>query len=138
MACFTVPLASAALTTATKLSLLNSTKDNPFVAKLPWLEKMMFGGSLVLALEHVYHGEVIFSPPFLTAMTEGPTAVSEMLHEMATRGVAMTLLVIAVWAGMVAASRKRSWTFARFKGTMVLAGLGTALMFAVDLLADVL
>ena len=138
MACFTGPLASAALTTATKLSLPNSTKDNPFVAKLPWLEKMMFGGSLVLALEHVYHGEVIFRPPFLTAMTEGPAAVSEMLHEMATRGVAMTLLVIAVWAGMVAASRKRLWTFARFKGTMALAGLGTALMFAVDFLADVL
>jgi hypothetical protein len=71
-------------------------------------------------------------------MTEGPEAVSEMLHEMATRGVAMTLLVIAVWAGMVAISRAKDWSFARFKGTMTLAALGAALMFAVDLLADVL
>ena len=61
-----------------------------------------------------------------------------MLHEMATRGVAMTLLVVAVWAGLVAVSRTKSWSFARFKGTMTLAALGTALMFAVDLLADVL
>ena len=49
MACFTVPLATAAVTTATKLSLPESTKGNSFVAKLPWLEKMMFGGSLILA-----------------------------------------------------------------------------------------
>lgn len=138
MACFTVPLATAAVTTATKLALPESSRGNPFVAKLPWLEKMMFGGSLVLALEHVYHGEVVFRPPFLTAMAEGPEAVGEMLHEMATRGVAMTVLVVAVWAGMVAASRTRSWSFARLKGTMALAALGTALMFAVDLLADVI
>lgn len=138
MACFTVPLATAAVTTATKLVLPESSRGNPFVAKLPWLEKMMFGGSLVLALEHVYHGEVVFRPPFLTAMAEGPEAVGEMLHEMATRGVAMTVLVVAVWAGMVAASRTRSWSFARLKGTMALAALGTALMFAVDLLADVI
>jgi len=138
MACFTVPLATAAVATATKLSLQESAKGNPFAARLPWLEKMMFGGSLVLALEHVYHGEVMFRPPFLTAMTEGPEAVGEMLREMATRGVAMTLLVIAVWAGMVAVSRTKSWSFARFKGTVSLAALGTALMFAVDLLADVL
>ena len=138
MACFTVPLATAAVTTATKLALPESSRGNPFVAKLPWLEKMMFGGSLVLALEHVYHGEVVFRPPFLTAMAEGPEAVGEMLHEMATRGVAMTVLVVAVWTGMVAASRTRSWSFARLKGTMALAALGTALMFAVDLLADVI
>jgi hypothetical protein len=138
MACFTVPLATAAVTTATKLSLPESTKGNSFVAKLPWLEKMMFGGSLILALEHIYHGEVIFRPPFLTAMTEGPEAISEMLHEMATRGVAMTLLVIAVWVGMVTMSRAKPWSFARFKGTMALVALGAALMFAVDLLADVI
>ena len=138
MACFTVPLATAVATTAVKTALPESAKRNPFAAKLPWLEKMMFGGSLVLALEHVYHGEVVFTPPFLTAMTEGPEAVSEMLHEMATRGVAMTLLVVVAWAGLVAVSRTKSWSFARFRGTMVLTALGAALMFAVDLLADVL
>ena len=48
MACFTVPLATAAVATATKLSLPESAKGNQFVAQLPWLEKMMFGGSLIL------------------------------------------------------------------------------------------
>ncbi len=137
MACFTVPLATAVAVTATKLSLPESTKKNPFAARLPWLEKMMFGGSLVLALEHVYHGEVIFKPPFLTAMAEGPEAVSAMLHEMATRGVAMAVLVTAAWAAMVAMSRTKPWTFARFKGTAALAAFGAALMIAVDLIADV-
>jgi len=138
MACFTVPLATAAVASAIKTALPQSAKHNPFVAKLPWLEKTMFGGSLILALEHVYHGEVVFRPPFLTAISEGPEAVSEMLHEMATRGVAMALLVVAVWAGMVAVSRTKTWSFARLRGTMTLAVLGAALMFAVDLLADVL
>ena len=32
----------------------------------------------------------------------------------------------------------KAWSFARFKGTMTLAAFGAALMFAVDILADVL
>ena len=75
---------------------------NPFVAKLGWLGKLMFGGSFLLAIEHVYHGEIIFTPPFLTAVKDGDTA--GMLHEMATRGVAMAVLLLAVWVGMVVVS----------------------------------
>ena len=40
---------------------------------------MLFGGSFLLAAEHVYHGEVVFYPPFLTAM-ENSEATAEMLH----------------------------------------------------------
>ena len=101
MACFTVPLATAVAATASKDILPEKFKASPFVAKLGWLGKMMFGGSFLLAIEHVYHGEIIFTPPFLTAAKEGPEAVSEMLHEMATRGVAMTVLLVAVWVAMV-------------------------------------
>ena len=101
MACFTVPLATAAVASAVKTTLPKSAEGNPFVRRLGWLGKMMFGGSFLLAIEHVYHGEIIFTPPFLTAAKEGPEAVSEMLHEMATRGVAMTVLLVAVWAVMV-------------------------------------
>lgn len=104
MACFTVPLATAAAATAAGAALPESVRRNPFVARLPWLGKLMFGGSFLLAIEHVYHGEIIFTPPFLTAAKEGPEAVSEMLHEMATRGVAMTVLLVAVWAAMVVVS----------------------------------
>ena len=105
MACFTVPLATAVAATAAKSVLPASTRKNPFVAKLGWLGKMMFGGSFLLAIEHVYHGEIIFTPPFLTAVKDGNTA--DMLHEMATRGVAMAVLLLAVWAVMVSVSALR-------------------------------
>ena len=105
MACFTVPLATAVVASAAKTALPASARKNPFVAKLGWLGKMMFGGSFLLAIEHVYHGEIIFTPPFLTAVKNGETA--GMLHEMATRGVAMAVLLLAVWAVMVAVSALR-------------------------------
>ena len=105
MACFTVPLATAVVASAAKTALPASAQKNPFVAKLGWLGKMMFGGSFLLAIEHIYHGEIIFTPPFLTAVKDGETA--GMLHEMATRGVAMTLLIGVVWVAMVAVS---TWT----------------------------
>ena len=104
MACFTVPLAAAAAASAIKSSLPESAGRNPFVSRLGWLGKMMFGGSFLLAIEHVYHGEVTLTPPFLTAIAEGPDAVREMLHEMATRGVTMAVLVCAVWVAMVVVS----------------------------------
>ena len=102
MACFTVPLAAAAAVSAAKGAIPEQNKANPFVARLGWLCKMMFGGSFLLAIEHVYHGEIIFTPPFLTAVKDGETA--GMLHEMATRGVAMAVLLFFVWVGMVAVS----------------------------------
>lgn len=102
MACFTVPLATAIAASAVKAALPATAKKNPFVAKLGWLGKMMFGGSFLLAIEHVYHGEIIFTPPFLTAVRDGETA--GMLHEMATRGVAMAVLLLVVWAAAVAVS----------------------------------
>ncbi len=102
MACFTVPLATAVVATAAKATLPESAHKNPFVARLSWLGKMMFGGSFLLAIEHVYHGEIIFTPPFLTAVKDGNTA--DMLHEMATRGVAMAVLLLVAWVAMVSVS----------------------------------
>ena len=105
MACFTVPLAAAAAVSAAKGAIPEQKKANPFVARLGWLCKMMFGGSFLLAIEHVYHGEIIFTPPFLTAVKDGETA--GMLHEMATRGVAMAVLLAVVWVVMVSVSAMR-------------------------------
>ncbi len=102
MACFTVPLATAVAATAAKSVLPESARKNPFVSRLGWLGKMMFGGSFLLAIEHVYHDEIIFTPPFLTAVKDGNT--TEMLHEMATRGVAMAVLLGVVWVAMVSVS----------------------------------
>ena len=68
----------------------------PFYKKLQWLANLLWGGVILLAFEHLWHGEVVPWFPFLTAMGD-PEAVSEMLHEMATVGVCMCAMVTAVW-----------------------------------------
>ena len=72
----------------------------PFSRKLKWLCYMLFGGSALLAFEHIWHGEVVPWFPFLTAASD-PSDAAEMLHEMATVGVCMAALVTMVWLGMV-------------------------------------
>ena len=69
--------------------------------KLTYLELMLWSGSFVLAGEHLLHGEVSPYPPFLTAAGEGPEAVTEMLTEMGTVGVAMLASLCFVWAAGV-------------------------------------
>jgi len=75
--------------------------------KLSWLNKLLWGGVLLLALEHVWNGEVVPWPPFLTAM-ENPAGVAPMLHEMATLGVAMAITVTVVWAIMVKVAERKA------------------------------
>ena len=115
MACFTVPAAEAIITTVAEkiikakekkaLSGAVDTKNESgeekiaFSTKLGWLNKMLWGGSALLAFEHVWHGEVIPTFPFLTAVKDGEAA--EMLHEMATAGVTMAIFVTAAWGIMV-------------------------------------
>ncbi len=75
----------------------------PFSRKLKWLSNLLWGGSALLAFEHVWHGEVVPWFPFLTNAAD-PEDAAEMLHEMATAGVGMALLVTAVWGGMLIVS----------------------------------
>ena len=118
MACFLVPAAEAVATTIaakvikTKESRGEAVLDNtssemlekiPFSQKLGWLNRLLWGGSALLLFEHVWHGEVVPWFPFLTAAAD-PSEVTAMLHEMATAGVMMTVLVTAVWLGMLAVS----------------------------------
>ena len=112
MACFTVPAAEAIITTiATKAAEKNEVKHTessesetvtkvPFSRKLRWLGNLLWGGSALLAFEHVWHGEVVPWFPFLTAASD-PADAAEMLHEMSTVGVMMAVLVTAVWACML-------------------------------------
>lgn len=102
MACFTAPLAEALVATAVRSAAPAGARRNPFVRRLGWLQKMLFGGSFLLAVEHVWHGEITWKYPFLTAVSEGNTA--EMLHEIATSGVAMAALATSVWAVAVLAA----------------------------------
>ena len=121
MACFLVSAAEAVVTTIAvkviekkekkqdKVSLDTENGDAvtqtkiPFSRKLKWLRGMLWGGSALLAFEHVWHGEVVPWFPFLTAASD-PADAAEMLHEMATVGVAMAVLVTVVWLGMVGVS----------------------------------
>ena len=111
MACFLVPASEAIITTAIeKIVRSKEKKENTeesvpkvhFSEKLGWLNKMLWGGSALLAFEHVWHGEVIPVFPFLTAVQNGETA--DMLAEMGTAGVGMAVLVTLIWGGMLAAS----------------------------------
>ena len=72
----------------------------PFSRKLKWLRNMLWGGAVLLAFEHIWHGEVVPWFPFLTAASD-PADAAEMLHEMATVGVTMAVLVTVVWLGMI-------------------------------------
>ncbi len=124
MACFIVPAVEAVVTTiATKVVKskeiksenlevgldskdIESVKEKskiPFSRKLGWLGNLLWGGSGLLAFEHLWHGEVVPWFPFLTAAGNSADA-AEMLHEMSTVGVGMAGLVTAVWIGMVAVS----------------------------------
>lgn len=121
MACFIVPGVEAVVTTVItkrleakekKLQAENVHSDNlsietpakrPFSRKLKWLNYMLWGGCALLLFEHIWTGEVVPWFPFLTgALT--PEDASAMFGEMATRGVAMAVLITAVWAGMVLVS----------------------------------
>lgn len=71
----------------------------PFSRKLRWLTRLLIGGSVLLAFEHVWHGEVEPWFPFLTAAAT-PETTSVMFREMATTGVGMAVMVTLVWAAM--------------------------------------
>ncbi len=107
MACFIVSAAEAAVVTVVKkteekkeTNINDEEKVNgtiPLSKKLGWLSNMLWGGSALLAFEHVWHGEVVTWFPFLTAMADKKETI-EMLKEMGTVGVSMAVLVTVVWA----------------------------------------
>ena len=74
--------------------------------RLSWLMALLWGGVLLLAFEHFWHGEVVPFPPFLTAMSS-PEDTAEMLHEMATVGVSMAVTVTAFWGVMCAVAQAK-------------------------------
>lgn len=109
MACFIVPATEAVFTTIAKKVIRKyetekgTEAENCFSEKMGWLNKMLWGGSALLAFEHLWHGEITPYPPFLTAASD-PAETAVMLREMSTSGVAMAVLVTCVWAVMVTVS----------------------------------
>ncbi len=113
MACFIVTATEALVVTAVekaeaKKEVANVNTEVPEVKiplsrKLKWLRNMLWGGVVLLAFEHVWHGEVVPWFPFLTAMGD-PEDAAEMFREMGTVGVSMAALITAVWGGMCVAA----------------------------------
>lgn len=126
MACFVVPAAEAIIVTAayfaakkreTKIEAKSFANGEKFESenkitwskRLSWLLGLLWGGVLLLAFEHIWHGEVLLYPPFLSAMSSAEDTAT-MLHEMATVGVSMAVFVTAVWGavcGVVQAKVKK-------------------------------
>ena len=104
MACFLVPAAEAVVVTAVE----KFTKDrkqtetshkgeiSPLRKSISRLKTMLWGGSALLAFEHIWHGEVTPWFPFLTNAAN-PADRAEMFREMGTSGVGMAVLVTLFW-----------------------------------------
>ena len=99
MACFIAPISLAIITTIFR-------KKIPENLKIGWLNLMIWGGVIMLAVEHIAHGEVVPYPPFLTAM-QTPAEIPVMLQEMATIGGTMTLSIVSIWLVMVVFSQRK-------------------------------
>lgn len=121
MACFIAPAAEAVVVTVAKKVVEKKKKnqlkidsDNiekagsfieedhlefSFSTKLGWLANLLWGGSFLLLIEHIWHGEIVPWAPFLTAMGS-PEDTAEMLKEIATVGVSMAVLITVIWAVM--------------------------------------
>ena len=129
MACFLVTTVTAIGVGAARHAVKHSEKKKPELEieekfinskKLGYLELTFWGGSFLLAGEHVFHGEVTYKFPWLTAASEGSEAVSEMFTEMGTVGVGMLAILVVAWfAGIFIArwakSRKKKLAAAEEK-----------------------
>ena len=112
MACFIIPGIEAAAVTAasriikskeqkklsadTEVKFDENTLKNSKADKFKSLSAMLWGGSALLAFEHLWHGEIEPFFPFLTAMGNKEDMM-EMFSEMSTVGVSMAVAVTSVW-----------------------------------------
>ena len=117
MACFLVPAGEAIVATVAQKVVERREKQTGsgrtektrgrWSQRLGWLNNMLWGGCFLLGLEHIWHGEIVPWPPFLTAM-QSAEETSTMLHEIATYGTAMAVVITAVWAVIVAVAELKA------------------------------
>lgn len=124
MACFVVPMAEAMVATAVSKVLIKKEEqksmqeiEDGFIndtgscrigaRQIKKLSNFLWGGSVLLAFEHLWHGEIMPYFPFLTA-ANNPADLTKMLHEMSTVGVTMAVVVTLFWGVL---------TFIEMKGT---------------------
>ena len=66
------------------------------MSKLQKLSTLLWGGSFLLLIEHIWHGEIVPWFPFFTAF-KNPDGILPMLYEIATVGTTMAFTVTAAW-----------------------------------------
>ena len=99
MACFIVPLIQAIGTSIYRKCNAKSIADpsSPLLKHhLPTLEKMLWGGTVMLIVDHIINGELTWRFPFFTALSQTDGG-AVMLREMLTVGVPMSLILTGVW-----------------------------------------
>ena len=111
MSCFIVPLAQAVVTSSIRKSneKNNRSDHSAFARHLPALEKMLWGGSVMLIVDHIINGELTWRFPFFTAL-ELEDGGAVMLREMLTVGVPMSLILTAIWAVYAIAKERKKKT----------------------------
>ncbi|MGN0916213.1 MAG: hypothetical protein ACI4NE_07685 [Succinivibrio sp.] len=98
MACFTACVAEALIVYGVKKTIDHSNNNGirDLASKLFFLVKLLLGGSFLLLIEHVWHGEIVPYYPFLTAASN-PDDFNEMLHEIMTVGLTMDVVITTFW-----------------------------------------
>ena len=81
------------------------SSEHALTRNIPALEKMLWGGTVMLIVDHLINGELTWQFPFFTALETG--GIQVMLRELLTVGVPMSLVLTAIWA--VWAILKERW-----------------------------
>ena len=101
MACLLAPATAVIVITTIK-------KKVPEKYHLDWLLLMLWGGVLMLIVDHIANGEIVFYFPFFTREW------SQIWPEILKIGLPMTVVIFAFWAMVVWISiglKKRALTF---------------------------
>lgn len=94
MACFTAAVAEAIVVHGIRKTIEN--KHPTLAGKLQKLVTLLLSGSFLLMIEHIWHGEITFYYPFLTAMNS-PEDTLEMFYEILSVGGCIDIAVTSVW-----------------------------------------
>ena len=89
MCCFVAPAAAVIVSSSIK-------KKIPKEYEIEKLNIMLWGGVVMLIIEHIAHKEVVPYFPFFTA------GWSEMWPEIVRVGIPMTAFIFVIWGSMVA------------------------------------
>lgn len=117
MACFIAPATEAVIVSAVRHThekkekeLSSQTQEPSFstylMSKLQKLSALLWGGSFLLLIEHIWHGEIVPWFPFFTAF-KNPDGILPMLYEIATVGTSMAFTVTMAWLIGVAVCYQR-------------------------------